>query len=212
MIRSASRMTSTVSVMPSSSTSFPSPTPSPLKKPLRDCKPRWRRWQAKISEPDERSAILPETMLQPQGELVESIKVQTHVGADGLLTLQVPVGVSNTDVEVVLVVQPVATSEHDDGTNSLGWPAGFFEETAGQWAEHPLCAPSRESMKSGTLCYEISARHQCLCQLFKCDPRTGGVEAQGYERRQMYSSVRLSKWNSTTEPNGARDVPTTWRY
>ncbi len=59
---------------------------------------------------------------------METITLHSRVGADGLLKLQVPVKVTNTELEVVLIVQPVASAEH-----SLGWPPGFFEEVAGGW-------------------------------------------------------------------------------
>ena len=59
---------------------------------------------------------------------METITLHSRVGADGLLTLQVPVKATNTELEVVLIVQPVTalTSEH-------GWPASFFEDVAGGW-------------------------------------------------------------------------------
>ncbi len=59
---------------------------------------------------------------------METITLHSRVGADGLLKLQVPVKATNTELEVVLVVQPVAPE-----AQKLGWPAGFFEEVAGGW-------------------------------------------------------------------------------
>ena len=38
---------------------------------------------------------------------MKTITLNSHVGADGILTLQVPVKVTNADLEVVLIVQPV---------------------------------------------------------------------------------------------------------
>ena len=38
---------------------------------------------------------------------METITMKAHVGADGILTLQAPIKVTNTEVEVVIVVQPV---------------------------------------------------------------------------------------------------------
>jgi hypothetical protein len=65
---------------------------------------------------------------------METITVHSHVGADGLLKLQVPLLVTNTDLEVVLVIQPLAgsTAQH------AAWPAGFFEEVAGGWQGEQL--------------------------------------------------------------------------
>ncbi len=67
---------------------------------------------------------------------METITSHSRVGADGLLKLQVPVKATNTELEVVLVVQPVAPE-----AQKLGWPAGFFEETYGSFREQP---PVRE--------------------------------------------------------------------
>ncbi len=38
---------------------------------------------------------------------MQSITLQSHVGADGVLKLQVPVGIANADLEVMVVVQPI---------------------------------------------------------------------------------------------------------
>jgi hypothetical protein len=64
---------------------------------------------------------------------METITLNSHVGADGVLKLQVPVKVTNADLEVVLIVQPVTP-----GSKNLGWPARFFEEVAGGWQGEQL--------------------------------------------------------------------------
>ncbi|MBV9269383.1 MAG: hypothetical protein JO061_24655 [Acidobacteriaceae bacterium] len=51
--------------------------------------------------------------------------------ADGILYLRVPTGLPETDVEVVVVVQPVQASAN-------GWPEDFFQETYGAFADQPL--------------------------------------------------------------------------
>jgi hypothetical protein len=55
--------------------------------------------------------------------------VRSHVGKDGVLNLQLPIGVTDTDVEVVVVLQP----KIDTAKNSqdLGYPSLFFQETFG---------------------------------------------------------------------------------
>ena len=58
-----------------------------------------------------------------------SVKTKTHIGPDGTLTLEVPTPLRETDVEVMLVLQPMTASEA--GLESPGWPAGFFDQTAG---------------------------------------------------------------------------------
>lgn len=60
-----------------------------------------------------------------------SIKLKSHVGSDGVLTLQVPVGIKDADLEVMVIVQPTPKPEE------LGWPPGFFEKTFGSIPDFP---------------------------------------------------------------------------
>ncbi len=65
---------------------------------------------------------------------MEAIKVKTHVGSDGILKLEVPVAVSDREVEVIVVLQPLET----EAVDALGWPIGYFEETYGSLADDPI--------------------------------------------------------------------------
>jgi hypothetical protein len=61
---------------------------------------------------------------------MQTPRVQTRSGADRILHLDIPVEVPNATYDVVVVLQPrteVSTPEE------RGWPAGFFETTAGAW-------------------------------------------------------------------------------
>lgn len=40
---------------------------------------------------------------------MQTVKLPSHVGEDGVLRLNVPIGLNNTDLEVIVVVQPVTT-------------------------------------------------------------------------------------------------------
>jgi trans-aconitate methyltransferase len=42
---------------------------------------------------------------------MESIKMHSHVGADGMLTIQMPPNLKEKDVEVVLVVQALESEQ-----------------------------------------------------------------------------------------------------
>ena len=68
---------------------------------------------------------------------MQSIKLQSHVGSDGILKLEIPLGLTDADLEVLVVVQPlvstIATTSED-----LGWPPGFFEETFGSLKDELL--------------------------------------------------------------------------
>lgn len=60
---------------------------------------------------------------------MEPIKVRTHVGSDGMLKLELPIGATDVDCEVTVTVQPQFTHEE--------WLA-FIEETAGSLADDPI--------------------------------------------------------------------------
>jgi len=66
---------------------------------------------------------------------LHSITLQSHVGSDGVLKLQVPVGIKDVDLEVVLIVQPLSNSTE---RARQPWPAGFFEQTFGSLRDMPL--------------------------------------------------------------------------
>ncbi|NMG22246.1 hypothetical protein [Brasilonema bromeliae] len=42
---------------------------------------------------------------------METMKVRSHIGADGILQIQMPTDFKDTSVEVVLVVQPLSEQE-----------------------------------------------------------------------------------------------------
>jgi hypothetical protein len=58
---------------------------------------------------------------------MDPIKLRSHVGPNGILKLEVPVGVKNTDLDVVVNVEPVGNGTPAKTPEELGWPEGFFE-------------------------------------------------------------------------------------
>ena len=67
---------------------------------------------------------------------MEMIKVKAHVGSDGILKLELPVGVSNSDLEVVVVVaQSVDNTLKEYDRDE--WIA-FVERTYGSLADDPI--------------------------------------------------------------------------
>jgi hypothetical protein len=62
---------------------------------------------------------------------MNSMKLRSRVGADGVLNLKVPVGVTDAEVEVVVVFQLIEQAQTAKGFEGTGWPPGFFERTAG---------------------------------------------------------------------------------
>lgn len=69
---------------------------------------------------------------------MQSIKVRSRVGADGMLHLQVPVGIKDIDLEVIVVFQRIAPANEPKKPEDLGWPPGFFERTFGCFQDELL--------------------------------------------------------------------------
>jgi len=68
---------------------------------------------------------------------MDAIKLRSHVGPDGILKLEVPVGVKDTDLDVIVNVEPVGNGAPAKTPEELGWPKGFFEEVAGSMPDFP---------------------------------------------------------------------------
>lgn len=63
---------------------------------------------------------------------MHSIKLTKRVGADGVLHLDIPVGITDKEVEIMVIYQPLKTPQE------RGWMPGFFEEVIGGWVGEPL--------------------------------------------------------------------------
>ena len=68
---------------------------------------------------------------------METFKLQTHIGADGVLKVELPTGFSQREVEVLVVLHPLEGELVDE----LGWPLGFFDRTYGALADDPIERP-----------------------------------------------------------------------
>jgi len=53
------------------------------------------------------------------------------VGKDGILHLDIPVEMPDTEIEVTVTIQRVTPQQR-------GWMPGFFEEVIGGWVGEPL--------------------------------------------------------------------------
>jgi hypothetical protein len=72
---------------------------------------------------------------------MRSILIRSRVGADGILHLDVPSSLVDTDVEVMVIVAPVSQSDLGH-TNELAWSTGFFESVVGGWQGERLIRES----------------------------------------------------------------------
>jgi hypothetical protein len=67
---------------------------------------------------------------------MKSIKLNKKVGASGILHLDIPVEMVDTEIEVTLTIEKVAPQQQ-------GWMPGFFEEIIGGWVGEPLSRPEQ---------------------------------------------------------------------
>ncbi len=67
---------------------------------------------------------------------MQSINIRSHVGADGILHLDIPIEITNMELEVTVTIQTVAPQQQ-------GWMPGFFEEVIGGWVGEPLERPKQ---------------------------------------------------------------------
>jgi hypothetical protein len=74
---------------------------------------------------------------------MHSIKLTKHVGADGVLHLNIPVGIKDKEVEIMVIYQPLETPTQLKTPEQRGWMPGFFEEVIGGWVGEPLERPEQ---------------------------------------------------------------------
>jgi hypothetical protein len=67
--------------------------------------------------------------------IMETIKLQTHIGADGILKVEMPIGARDVDCDVVIVYTIQDRNERED------W-AAFIEATYGSLADDPIERPA----------------------------------------------------------------------
>jgi hypothetical protein len=63
-----------------------------------------------------------------------SIKVRQHIGADGILHLEISTDIQEGEVEATVTYQKLAPQEVD----GRGWPVGFFDHSYGICADDPI--------------------------------------------------------------------------
>jgi hypothetical protein len=73
---------------------------------------------------------------------MQTITLNSHVGQDGILHLDIPVDVSNTDFNITVILNPINDSQQQNQPKGKGWPANFFEETSGCLKDTPLTIDS----------------------------------------------------------------------
>lgn len=62
---------------------------------------------------------------------MQSIQLKSRIGSDGILHLEIPVGLTEQDLEVMVIFQVIESKGKTEAGEGLGWPPDFFEKTAG---------------------------------------------------------------------------------
>lgn len=60
---------------------------------------------------------------------MQTLTLHTRVGKDGILKIETPIGITNAELEVILVVNPRSTEVRPLSV----WPDSFFREIIGGW-------------------------------------------------------------------------------
>jgi hypothetical protein len=64
---------------------------------------------------------------------MQTLRVQTRSDSDRMVHLNIPVEVPDAAYDVVVVLQPRGDVPTPSPEEERGWPAGYFEATAGAW-------------------------------------------------------------------------------
>lgn len=72
---------------------------------------------------------------------MQSFSLRTDIHEDGILKIEIPTGLTNTEVEVAVIFHPVITTAEKVHPS---WPKDFFEKTVGSIPDFPERAPQGE--------------------------------------------------------------------
>ena len=62
---------------------------------------------------------------------MKSIKINSHVGSDGLIQLNIPTDIKDADLEIELTIKNIASIDKENIQQE--WSSDFFAKTAGAW-------------------------------------------------------------------------------
>ncbi len=73
---------------------------------------------------------------------MQSIKLISHVGSDGILHLEIPLGITDKKIAVIVTYQQLESSTTVKTPEDLVWPDGFFDQTYGICQDDPIVTDS----------------------------------------------------------------------
>ena len=65
---------------------------------------------------------------------MQTLTLKARADKDGIVRLEIPTDVTDQEMEIVVVMQPVEEEPLDE----MGYPLGYFEETYGMFADDPI--------------------------------------------------------------------------
>ena len=71
---------------------------------------------------------------------MQTLTIHTRVGKDGILKIETPIGITDAEIEVILVVNP----KEAEARPLSSWPANFFTEILGGWEGKRLVREPQE--------------------------------------------------------------------
>jgi hypothetical protein len=74
---------------------------------------------------------------------METMRLREKTNKDGTLYLRIPMGKSEAEYEVVVIIQP---TEKSDACDERGWPPGYFEHTFGSITDATFERPPQGEM------------------------------------------------------------------
>jgi hypothetical protein len=83
-----------------------------------------------------------EPKTEPNSEpKIDHYQFKSHIGPDGILRFLMQTGLPATTVEIEVTIKPIKSYPPNATPEELGWPPGFFEQTAGSLADDPIERP-----------------------------------------------------------------------
>ncbi len=111
------------------------------------------------------------------------IELRTRIGPDGILSLSVPMGMSEVNREVKVIVEPADVAVGKTSKMTPEERARFIDETAGAW-KGDLERPRRANSKFGISGCDLSPRHECLdCSAWSGNDHRSASLTSRYDQR-----------------------------
>ncbi len=73
---------------------------------------------------------------------MQSVTLNYRVGEDGIMHLDVPIGLTNAELQVTVTFQTVTPETRETTLQGKGWSLGFFEKTFGSCKDDPIVIDS----------------------------------------------------------------------